>query len=56
MLYQRCGFKVESLHADSEFEPIRSAFPFINTSSADDHQPDIERAIRSVKDQVRSTY
>ena len=47
---------MESLHADSEFEPIRSDFPFINTSDADDHQPDIERAIRSVKDRVRSTY
>ena len=47
---------MESLHADSEFEPIRSDFPLINTSDADDHQPDIERAIRSVKDRVRSTY
>ena len=56
MLYQRHGFKVESLHADSEFEPIRSEFPLINTSDADDHQPDIERAIRSVKDRVHSTY
>ena len=56
MLYQRRGFKVESLHADSEFEPIRSDFPFINTSDADDHQPDIEQAIRCMKDQVRSTY
>ena len=55
-LYQRHGFKVESLHADSEFEPIRSKFPVINTSDADDHQPDIEQAIRTVKDWVRSTY
>ena len=47
---------MESLHADSEFEPIRSEFPFINTSDADDHQPDIEWAIRSMKDRVRSTY
>ena len=56
LLYQRRGFEVESLHADSEFEPIRSDFPFLNTSDADDHQPDIERAIRSVKDRVRSSY
>ena len=55
-LYQRCGFKVDSLHADSESELIRPEFPFINTSDADDHQPDIERAIRTVKDRVRSTY
>ena len=55
-LYHRRGFQVESLHADSEFEPIRSDFPFLNTSDADDHQPDIERAIWTVKDRVRSTY
>ena len=47
---------MESLHADSEFEPIRSEFPFINTSNDDDHQPDIEQAICSVKDRVRITY
>ena len=47
---------MESLHADSEFEPTRLDYPFINTSDADDHQPDIERAVRSVKDRVRSTY
>ena len=56
MVYQRRGFKVESLHDDSEFEPIRSEFPFINTSDADDHQPDIKRAIRTVKNRVHSAY
>ena len=55
-LYQGCGFAVNSIYADSEFEPLRPDFPFINTSNADDHQPDIEQAIRTVKDRVRSTY
>ena len=55
-MYQQRGFQVDSLHADSEFEPIRPEFPFINTSDADDHQPDIERAICTVKDRVCSTY
>ena len=41
-LYQGRGFTVDSIYADSEFEPLRSNFPFINTSDADDHQPDIE--------------
>ena len=40
-LYQEHGFAVVSLYADSEFEPLRPEFPFINTSDADDHQPDI---------------
>ena len=44
-LYQDRGFKVDSLYADSKFELLRPNFPFINTSDADDHQPDIERAI-----------
>ena len=55
-LYQGHGFTVDSIYADSEFETLRPEFPFINTSDADDHQPDIERAIQTVKDRVRSTY
>ena len=55
-LYHDHGFGVESIYADSEFEPLRPDFPFINTSDADDHQPDIEQAIRTIKDRVRSTY
>ena len=55
-LYQGHGFTVDSIYADSEFETPRPDFPFINTSDADDHQPDIERAIRTVKDWVRSTF
>ena len=56
MLYQGRGFAVDSIYANSEFEPLRPDFPFINTSNADNHQPDIEQAIRTVKDRVRSTY
>ena len=55
-LYQGCRFTVDSIYADSEFEPLRPDFPFLNTSNADDHQPDIERAIRTVKDRVHGTY
>ena len=55
-LYQGRGFIVDSIYADSEFEPLRPDFLFINTSDADDHQPDIEQAIQTVKDRVRSTY
>ena len=55
-LYQGHRFVVHSIYADSEFEPLRPDFPFINTSDADDHQPDIEQAIRTVKDRVQSTY
>ena len=55
-LYQDCGIGVESIFADAEFEPLRPDIPFLNTSDADDHQPDIEQAIRTVKDRIHSTY
>ena len=55
-LYQDHGFGVESTYADAEFEPLRPDFPFLNTSDADDHQPDIEWAVRTMKDRIHSTY
>ena len=44
-LYQGHRFTVDSIYAGSKFEPFRPDFPFINISDADNHQPDIERAI-----------
>ena len=42
--------------ADPEFEPLRAAFPQLNTCGADEHEPQIKRFIRTVKDHVRSVY
>ena len=55
-LYQDRGIGVDSIFVHAEFEPLRPDFPFLNTSDADEHQPDIKRAIRTVKDRVCSTY
>ena len=55
-LCQAHGFGVESIYADFELEHIRPDFPFINTSDADDHQPDMKWAIRTIKYWVHSTY
>ena len=55
-VYHHWGFQVSVLLGDPEFEPIRSAFPQLNCCAADEHVPDIERYIRTVKDRVRSTY
>ena len=41
-LYWDHGIGVESIFADAEFEPLRPDIPFLYTSDADDHQPDIE--------------
>ena len=41
---------------DPEFEPIRATFPQLNCCAADEHVPDVEQYIQTVKDRVRSTY
>ena len=38
--------------ADPEFEPLWAEFPQLNTCGADEHIPEIERFIRTVKDHV----
>ena len=55
-LYEQRGFRVTSIMADPEFEPLRTTFPQLNTCGADEHVPEIERFIRTVKDRVRSVY
>ena len=56
VLYQSRGFFVDSLFADSEFEPLRPWHLNLNTTATDEHVPDIECHIRTIKDSTRSTY
>ena len=55
-IYHHRGFRVTMILGDPEFEPIRVTFPQLNCCAADEHVPDIERYIRTVKDRMRSTY
>ena len=55
-LYRHHGFRIRNLFADSEFEPIRPSFPFLEMTGADNHVPDIERYIRTIKERTRSTW
>ena len=55
-MYRHRGFIVSTLLVDGEFEPIRPWFPQLNTCAENEHVPDIERFIRTVKDSTRSTY
>jgi hypothetical protein len=55
-LYHSRGLIVGMILADNEFEPLRPWFPTINTCAADEHVPDVERYVRTVKDRSRSTY
>ena len=54
--YHHRGFSVTSILADGEFEPIRPWFPSLNTCAENEHMPDVERFIRTVKDSTRSIY
>jgi hypothetical protein len=55
--YEERGFTVTSIHADGECNQFRNLFPTVafNICSAEDHVPEIERAIRTVKETVRAT-
>lgn len=55
-LYAQRGFKVHTILADGEFAPLESAMPrtAFNLCGTEEHVPEIERYIRTVKDRIRS--
>ena len=55
-IYHHRGFCVRVILGDPEFEPIRATFPQLNCCAVDEHVPDMERYIWTVKDRVQSTY
>jgi hypothetical protein len=57
-LYRQRGFRVATLLGDPEFEPLRPTFGDVsfNLCAQDEHVPEIERYIRTVKDRARSGY
>jgi hypothetical protein len=54
------GFKVNVLHMDGQFEPLRlraaALGMHLNVVSNEEHVPEIERSIRVVKERVRSVH
>jgi len=56
--YRRRGFQVDTVLADDEFSALRHELPGvdINCCGADEHVPEVERYIRTVKDRARSGY
>ena len=56
--YTKRGYIISSVHGDNEFdhEDIKEVFSDsdINICAKDEHVPGIERAVRTVKDRVRS--
>ena len=55
-LYTSRGLIVDEIFGDYEFEVLRTWHPNLNTTSANEHVPNIERHIRTIKDSTRSTY
>jgi len=58
--YLQRGFRITTVHADGEFEPLRALIaalpggPTVNLASAQEHVPEIERRIRVVKERCRA--
>ena len=55
-LYRHRGFEISAILADNEFEAIHPQFPMLNCAAANEHVPEVERFIWTIKDRVRSTY
>ena len=56
-IYLKRGFRVTTILLDGQFEPLRGELSTIgitlNTPSEDEHVPDVERYIRTVKERAR---
>jgi hypothetical protein len=59
-LYALRGFRVKYGHVDNEFEPMRGDLQGIgiqlNVVSNDEHVPEVERQIRTIKERTRCVY
>ena len=59
-IYSQRGFVIRHIIADGEFEhlriPLAGLHMSLNTCSKDEHVPDIERHIRTLKERTRAIY
>ena len=59
-LYRQCGFRPIYALMDGQFEPLRGDLADmgiqLNTVSNDEHVPEIERQIRTLKERTRAIY
>ena len=59
-LYMQRGFRITEVLMDGQFEPTRGDLAvmgiLLNTVLADEHVPEVERYIRTIKERVRSVY
>ena len=59
-LYRQRGFRVQECHGDGEFESLRADLADLgtqlNVTAEDEHVPEVERYIRTLKERARSAY
>ena len=59
-IYLQRGFHIRTAFMDGQFEPLRGNLAelgiILNTASNDEHVPEIERQIRTVKERTRAIY
>ena len=59
-IYLRRGFQIRNAFMDGQFEPLRGNLAelgiILNTTSNDEHVPEIERQIRTVKERTCAIY
>jgi hypothetical protein len=59
-LYIKRGFRIRLGLMDNEFQPLRADFADLgidlNVTANDEHVPEVERYIRTVKERTRATY
>ena len=55
--YQLRGFEIQHIHCDGQFECLQDSFQPINFNIAapEQHVPKIERTVRTIKDDIRTT-
>ena len=41
-LYSHCGFSVDVITADQQFEPLHPWYPMLNCAGADEHVSEVE--------------
>ena len=59
-IYLQHGFQIQNAFMDGQFEPLRGNLAklgiILNTASNDEHVPEIERQIHTVKERTRAIY
>jgi len=58
--YHQCGFRVKECYGDGEFESLRAVIADggaqLNVTSEDEHVPEVERYICTLKERARANY